>query len=169
MSVHRSISRGVPNQALLCWSEAPYSFSREEFVQVLESHLSEAVIKSALKVSEETNVTLIGKDYTGIGIVKSCRKDGESFILTIRMEEDQSNVPRCGDVDPGVLTVDNFLTEEQEAKILDDLEEWSGCWQLFARCRWRGLRGAFTLPSGSGISPSTFSFFQNRRGSLRAL
>ena len=132
MSVDRSISHKVPDRALLCWSEAPHSPSREEFVQVLESHLSEAVIKSDLKVSEETKVRLIGKDYTGIGIVKSCRRDGESFILTISIEDEESNYPPDSEFDPGVLAIDSFLTEEQEAKILDDLEDWTGGWDSLA-------------------------------------
>jgi hypothetical protein len=132
MSFDGGRSRRVPDQALLCWSEAPYSPAREEFVQVLENHSQEAVIKSSLEVSEQTKVTLIGKDYTGIGIVKSCREDGKNYILTISMSSDDTATPPLLDRDPGVLTVDSFLTEEQEAKILEDLEDWTACWKVFS-------------------------------------
>jgi hypothetical protein len=116
-------SSGVESdQALLCWSEAPNSLSREEFVQVLETHLSEAIIKSNLKVDEKTKVTLIGKDYTGIGIVRACRKDGKNFIMTIGMEAGRTGLARAEQPDPSVLVIDDFLTEEQESQILNDLE-----------------------------------------------
>jgi hypothetical protein len=130
MSVDGTHSRGNPNQALLCWSEAPHSPSREEFVQVLESHLSEAVIQSARRVSEETKVRLIGKDYTGIGIVKSCRKEGHSFILNIWIGDEESSLPPFPAKDPGILSVENFLTEEEEAKILEELEDWTSRFQV---------------------------------------
>jgi hypothetical protein len=125
MSVEGNVLRRGPDQALLCWSEAPHSPAREEFVQVLESHLAEAVIKSSLEVSEQTKVTLIGKDYTGIGTVKSCRRDGKSFILTISIGDAEMLEPMREDRDPGVLTVDSFVTEEEEAKILQDLDDWT--------------------------------------------
>lgn len=131
MSLDGSISRRVPNQALLCWSEAPYSPAREEFVQVLESHSQEAVIKSTLAVNEQTKVTLIGKDYTGIGIVKSCRGDGKNFIVTIALEDENAELPVLPERDPGVRAVDNFLTEEEETKILQDLDDWVANWGVF--------------------------------------
>jgi hypothetical protein len=123
MSRERINPGGESGQALLCWFETPNSPSREEFVQVLESHPSVALIKSALQVSEQTKVTLIGKDYTGIGIVKSCRKDGKSFILTIGMGDESVKLTPSSQPDPGALVVDDFLTEEQEAKILEELSD----------------------------------------------
>ena len=127
-----SCAGGIRDQALLCWSEAPHSPAREEFVQVLESHSEEAVIRSTLQVSERTKVTLIGKDYTGIGFVKSCRAEGETFIVTISMaDDDPTNAPHS-QRDPGVLAVDNFLTEEDEAKILQDLDDWTARWGGFS-------------------------------------
>jgi hypothetical protein len=121
MSSDHTSSGIEPDQALLCWSEAPNSPSREEFVQVLETHLSEAVIKSSRKVDEKTKVTLIGKDYTGIGIVKSCRSEGKKFIITIRIDEPGPRTGTAPKPDPGVLIVDDFVSEEEEAKILGDL------------------------------------------------
>jgi hypothetical protein len=121
MSSGHTSSDVEPDQALLCWSEAPNSPSREEFVQVLETHLSEAVIKSTLKVNEKTKVTLIGKDYTGIGIVKSCREDGKNFIVTIGIGGEWTRPAPAGEPDPSVMVIDEFITEDQEAQILHDL------------------------------------------------
>jgi hypothetical protein len=123
MSRDRTSPGEESGQALMCWFEAPDSPSREEFVQVLESHLSEALIKSALQVNEKTKVTLIGRDYTGIGIVKSCRKDGESFILQVAMVGESMKTATPSKPDPGALVVDDFITEEQETKILEGLED----------------------------------------------
>ncbi len=132
MSSGHTSSGEESDQAVLCWSEAPNSPSREEFVQVLETHLSEAIIKSSLKVNERTKVTLIGKDYTGIGIVRSCRRDGKNFIVTIGMGEQDTRSAAPGQPDPSVLVIDEFITEEQEAQILGDLGD---------SMRWR-----FTMP-----------------------
>lgn len=132
MSVDGSCSRRVPDQALLCWSEAPHSPVREEFVQVLDSYGQDAVIKSTLKVSEQTKVTLIGKDYTGIGIVKSCRGEGTNFIVTISMAHDEAVDASALDRDPGVLSIDSFLTEDEETKILQDLDDWTARWGVFS-------------------------------------
>jgi len=94
---------------------------------VLETHLSEAIIKSTLKVNEKTKVTLIGKDYTGIGIVKSCRGDGKNFIMTIGIGEEWIRPAPAGEPDPSVLVIDEFITEEQEAQILQDLSDSMRC------------------------------------------
>ena len=88
---------------------------------MIETHLSEAVIKSTRKVDAKTKVTLIGKDYTGIGIVKSCRSEGKGFIVTIRIDEPGSGTGTAAKPDPGVLLVDDLITEEQETKILEEL------------------------------------------------
>jgi hypothetical protein len=125
MSSEHNNSQGESDQALLCWSETPNCPSREEFVQVLETNLSEAVIKSALKVSEKTKVTLIGKDYTGIGIVRGCQKDGKNFILTILMGDESTRTSFASPPDPSVLVIDEFISEEQESQILDNLDHCS--------------------------------------------
>jgi hypothetical protein len=72
-------------------------------------------------VDEKTKVTLIGKDYTGIGIVKSCREDGKNFIVTIGIGDQGPRMHHAAQPDPSVLLVDEFITEEQESKILEDL------------------------------------------------
>lgn len=144
MSQGHSTPAGQSDQALLCWSDSPNSPVQEEFVQIVESHLNEAVIRSAVEVSEETKVTLIGKDYTGIGIVKSCRKDGKSFILSVGLTEEsaQRTLPR--DRDPGALVVDDFVTEEQEAKILEDLQHSLKTWLRVPIVLWPCFLFVFT-------------------------
>jgi len=69
-----------------------------------------------------TKVYLIQEENTRIGIVQSCRQQGNSFILTITISNNP--VMEAGSqVDPGIFAVDDFVTEEQEAEILRDLEE----------------------------------------------
>jgi hypothetical protein len=123
MSQTNSAPGTASGQALLCWSETPNSAIREEFVQVLESHSSEAIIKSTVKVSEQTKITLIGKDYTGIGIVRSCRKETTDFILDITMGNEANPASLSSLIDPGALFVDDFLSEEQERNILEALQD----------------------------------------------
>jgi hypothetical protein len=101
------------DQSLLRWSEDPASPLREEQVEVVRFCLSESVIRSALRIRENTSVYIIGKHYTGNGIVRSCREEGEGFLLTIRVETEH---------DPGIFAVDDFLTEEEESRILEGLD-----------------------------------------------
>ena len=62
----------------------------------------------------------IRQQYTGNGIVHSCRKDDKSFILTIQIDED-SLFRHRSELDPGIFAVEDFLTEQQEAEILTGL------------------------------------------------
>lgn len=107
------------DELLLRWSEDEFSPSREQFVQILEARVSEAVICSALKVVEKTRVYLVGKNSTESGIVQSCQASGKKFIVTILFNSETSNPP----IDPGVLLVDTFMTEEQELQILAEVDE----------------------------------------------
>src|ERR1700761_3157395 len=106
-----SCSLDGPDRLLLRWSEDAFSPSREEFVEMVETRSSEAVICSSRRVLEQTKVFLIGKDSTESGIVRSCRPSGGKFIVTIVINSQEPNPP---DVDPGVLLLDTFMTEEQE-------------------------------------------------------
>jgi len=107
---------------LLLWSDEANSASRQEPVDLLEICLEEVVIRSARKIRESTQVYLMGKQYTGNGIVHSCRTDDNSFILTIQINED-SLFRHNSELDPGIFAVEDFLTEQQEAAILRDCEE----------------------------------------------
>jgi hypothetical protein len=122
MAVNRSVPPEILEQALLRWSQDSSSPLHEEFVEVLRSHVAEVAIRCTLKVGENTEVYLIGKHYRGHGTVRSCRKHENSFILKIVIDENL--VLRCGsDLDPGVLAVEDFLTEAQEEEILKKIEK----------------------------------------------
>lgn len=122
------------DKLLLRWSEDAFSPSREEVVEILESRVSEAVIRSDLQVVEKTKVDLVGKNSTESGIVRSCRPSGEKYIVTISMNpQGPSSGP---EFDPGVLMIDNFMTEDQEAAILEEVDE------EIRRQQFRALSGA---------------------------
>lgn len=114
-----SCSLDESDKLLLRWSEDAFSPSREEPVQMLEARISEAVICSSLRVVEETEVFLIGKYSTESGVVRSCRAAGGKFIVTILIHSQKPNPP---DIDPGLLSVESWLTEEQEQAILDEID-----------------------------------------------
>lgn len=122
MSVASSVFQGDPERVLLRWSEAPNLPSREEFVQILWAHDEEALIRSASKLVENTQVYLITERRTEDGIVQSCREEGSSFVLRIAIAANVTN--NYGfELDPGVFAIEDLLTEEQEVKILEDLEK----------------------------------------------
>jgi hypothetical protein len=121
MSLRKSIPPGHSEQVLLRWSDAANSRSHAEFVHVIQAHLTEAVIRCNLKVRGNTPVYLVGKHYTVNGIVRSCRKAGSSYIVRIAIDENLK-LRDGSEADPGVFVVEDFLTEEQEAKILKDFE-----------------------------------------------
>ena len=111
------------DQVVLRWSDNPELPVREETVQILELRFPESIVRSSLQFSEETHVYLIGKDYTGNGIIQSCRSDGNEFILTILMTSDSLLPELSMKPDPGVFAIDEFLTEEEELKILQSLSK----------------------------------------------
>ena len=122
MAVSTSISFRGASQVLLRWRESPKATSHEELVDLMKAHPSRPVLRSACAIAEMTKVYLIQEENTRIGIVQSCRQQGNSFILTITISNNP--VMEAGSqVDPGIFAVDDFVTEEQEAEILRDLEE----------------------------------------------
>jgi len=114
-----------PDQVLLRWSDTPDSPSHEQFVEMIESRSSEAVIRSASKVDEKTKVHLIGRFYTANGMVRSCHEDRGEFIVTIvmsrnpLMRETEGRLPN----EPGLFAIESWLTEEAEDRILEGLED----------------------------------------------
>ena len=108
------------NYALLRWFEGSQTQPREEFVEVIQDQVSHTVVRSSLKLNQETAVTLIGKDYTEEGIVQGCQSEDAWFLLTVvgkLPNRDGGFVP-----DPGVFALDGFLSEEQEAAILREFD-----------------------------------------------
>jgi hypothetical protein len=106
---------------LLRWFEGPESNPREEYVEVIDEQMCQTVIRSSCELSRETEVTLIGKDYTAQGVVQACRVENDRFLLTLvarPLHRDSGSY-----LDPGSLAVDDFLTEEQEAAILAEIAE----------------------------------------------
>jgi hypothetical protein len=89
--------------------------------QVVETHASEAVIRCGLQLSEKTKVYLMGDKFTRTGIVRACRPEGAHFLLTIRAIGNDLPALAGSVFDPGIRAVEDFLTEEQEQKILDAL------------------------------------------------
>ncbi|MDQ2775146.1 MAG: hypothetical protein M3Y57_09560 [Acidobacteriota bacterium] len=88
---------------------------------MVKTGFSEAIIRSALKIGEETSVSLVGTYYNESGTVRSCRPEGSKFIVTIRIKA-HLPTPKYG-IDPGVFALEDFLTEEQELKILEELDQ----------------------------------------------
>lgn len=122
MSASRSSLLPEPNRAVLRWSENPYAASREEPVVIVQTCPSETLIRSALQITEKTRVYLIKNGYTRIGIVRSCWEDCGVFLMEIATVSKGSwGVIAGQSADPGALAIDDFVTEEEEAEILDNL------------------------------------------------
>lgn len=105
----------------LRWSDYPELSIREEPVEVIGLDTFQSVLRSNLRVNEKTQVRLIGETYTGNGIVRSCQQEGTGFVLTITMSAETSLSELRQELDPGVFAVEEFLTEEEEARILESL------------------------------------------------
>lgn len=111
---------GVSGRLLLRWSDFSVNASREEFVDIISRQASKMVVRSISEVVQNTRVFLVGKQYAASGTTRSCSKGGVSFVLAILIET-ESYLGSDSGWDPGVVTVEDFLSEEQEARILDDL------------------------------------------------
>ncbi len=122
MSQDFSASAGAWDRVLLCWSDTPQSPLRRELANILETRSAEAILSTSFKIPENTAVQLSGTNYTGQGVVRSCRAESGSFVLTVSIGSETPAALREWDLDPGVLVVDDFLTEEEEAELLKDFE-----------------------------------------------
>lgn len=109
-----------PDQASLRWS-GRNSPRRGVVVQVIETHASEAVIRCDFRLKEKRKVYLMGDKITISGIVRTCRPDGAQFLLTIRATKGDFRASTGSLFDPGIRAVEDFLSEEQERKILESL------------------------------------------------
>lgn len=63
----------------------------------------------------------MGEKFTRMGTVRSCQKNGSNFVLTICIGGGKATASTASIFDPGVLAVEDFLTEEQEEQILAGL------------------------------------------------
>ncbi len=122
MTVGTSISSLRAGLVLLRWCEDPKAPVHEELVEWVGEHRSEPMVRSASAITELTRVYLIERQYVRSGIVKSCQPQEGSFILTIDIS-DVSVLTIPSERDPGIFAVEHFITEEQEAEILRELEE----------------------------------------------
>lgn len=110
----------------LFWSDPKDAVLREQLVEIVESGLSEAVLRSDCKIPENTKVRLAGNEYRGDWTVRSCRKEGRQFQLTVCVGEKLPPGNGKAAFDPGIFAVEGFLTEEQEAEVLKNLEDDEG-------------------------------------------
>jgi len=93
-------------------------------VEIVEGDDSEPIIRAPLAIEEDTAVTLVANDYMVNGIVRFCRADRNSYLITIATQHQSDERSDTGYFrDPGSFVIDDFLTEEEEAKILESLEE----------------------------------------------
>lgn len=107
--------------ALLRWFEGADSETREERVEIMDDRVCQKTIRSSMELSQETEVTLIGMDYTEQAIVRGCRNENNFFLLALALKAPArvSGLSR----DPGAMSVDDLITEEQEAAILAEIAE----------------------------------------------
>jgi hypothetical protein len=107
------------NTVLLRWSDFPDVPPREILVKVLYSDAYGATICSSLRLTKDTEVQLLRQGRFDRGTVRACREEGSEFILTIWLTA--SSMPEFEGPDRDVLVVDNFLTEEEEERILAEI------------------------------------------------
>ncbi len=121
MSLSAAVPLGDSGQLLLRWSDSSHCASHEEFVDVLSRQFSKIVVRSISEVAENTPVYLTGKQYAANGTAGSCRKDASFFIIAIRIDNESVSQSVGSGWDPGIMSVENFVTEEQEDEILRNL------------------------------------------------
>jgi len=114
-----------PDHLVLRWSQPSGISVREENVEFIRSSLGEATIRCLSQLEVDLRVNLISKSCEREGVVRSCIKEGSTFVVAILIDSDEDiyRAALLHNYDPGSLIIDDFLSEEDEAKILGDLEE----------------------------------------------
>jgi len=110
-------------EIILRWAYSPSAPAIELPVEIVDEKDWEPIIRASLRIAEATPVTLVANDYTVNGIVRFCRADKNSYLITVATQDGSDERPATAYFrDPGSLVLDDFLTEEEEAKILESLE-----------------------------------------------
>jgi len=107
--------------ALLRWFDDPRSKHREELVEIVDDHECHTVVRSSFDLEPETKVSLITENYAEESVVQACQSENTWFVLTLKSTQNHRDVSAA--IDPGVFSVNDFLTEEQEAAILEEVAE----------------------------------------------
>lgn len=109
-------------QLRIRWWDLQSKSPMEQDVQLIHQSFKEWIVQSPVPIVEQTQVHLNGTFHTGNGIVSSYFREALGFVLTIAMTAEECFALPSHEFDPGALQVDSFLTEEEEAKILDSLK-----------------------------------------------
>lgn len=112
-----------PTEALLRWFTASDAQPREVAVTLIGTNEAETILHCTTLIPEQTKVYLIGKNYTVTGIVNSCAQEESGFRIVIKLGKGDYLGYVGTPFDPGVLQVEEWLSEEAEDKILKDLEQ----------------------------------------------
>src|ERR1700750_975210 len=114
------------NKLILRWADSPTTSAFELPVEIVDEKDSEPILRAPLKIGEETPVTLVAEDYMVNGIVRFCQADRNSYLITVALRDIPDERPGTAYFrDPGALEIDDFLTEEEETKILESLGDTS--------------------------------------------
>jgi len=112
------------NTIILRWFDSPSSPALELPVELVAEDGLEPILRAPFQLDEHTPVTLVAKDYMVNGIVRFCRADRNSYLITVSTNDaSDARFETAFFHDPGPLAVDDFLTEEEEAKILESLQD----------------------------------------------
>src|SRR3954454_3664369 len=65
-------------------------------VEIVEGDDSEPIIRAPLAVGEDTPVTLVANDYMVNGIVRFCRADRNSYLITITTQRSSDERSETG-------------------------------------------------------------------------
>lgn len=116
--------RAESGEVFLRWSEIPSAPVFELPVEIVNEDDFEILIRVPLQIGENTPVTLLAKNSMVNGIVRYCRSDRNSYVITVSTNDaSQEAFQVAYSRDPGALVVDDFLSEEEEAKILEGLQD----------------------------------------------
>jgi hypothetical protein len=108
---------------ILRYSHSAFAPALEFPVELVAENDKESILRVPIELGESTAVTLLAENYMVNGIVRFCRADTDAFLITVakRVITDRQYETAFFH-DPGPLGVDDFLTEEEEARILESLQ-----------------------------------------------
>lgn len=92
----------------------------EASVELLTASKGRAKLRTKRSFEAGSKVRLEFERHRANGVVRKCKLAQKAFVLDLKIDSGMAWLASCREFDPGALTVDKFLSEDQLALLLTE-------------------------------------------------